>query len=168
MKRWALVAILLLGLVVALARLGAPGRSAAPTPPGLEEAAIARSLVADPADRDLVGLYARDTDRLCIVREATAYRIGGSVDYGDGIACSGAGRVERDDGVLQVTLGADCAFSARFEGDSIRFPARLPAACRRLCTRRASFAALHVDRLSASASEAAAMRTSTGKLPCGG
>ena len=58
----------------------------------LEEAAIARGVVRDPAATDIVGLYGRDTDQLCIVASGNGHRIGASVDYGDE-GCSASGTV---------------------------------------------------------------------------
>lgn len=136
--------------------------------PDLETAAVARGLVRDPADRDIVGLYARETDRVCIVRRGDAYRIGAFEDYNDGITCTGAGTARRSGDKLDVTLGEGCRFEAKFEGDRIVFPGRVPDACQKLCNGRASFAALNVVRFSESQSEAAAMRVSNGKLPCSG
>jgi hypothetical protein len=128
----------------------------------LETAAIERGLVRDPASVSLDGLYARDTDRLCIVGE----RIGVSVDYRDGVHCSGAGRVERSDERLRVDLGRGCSFEAHYDVDRIVFPAVTPEQCRRMCNGRASFAALEVSRLSSSIAEAATMRDARGRLPC--
>ena len=137
--------------------------------PSLEAAAIARGLIADPASTDIVGLYARDTDRLCVVPEGSSYRVGASIDYGEGVACSAGGSVARAGNALRFVLGgAECAFDARFDGARITFPARLPAACAALCTGRASLAAFNADRLSNALSEAAAMRDARGRLPCRG
>lgn len=135
--------------------------------PDLESAAIARGLVRDPARVDPTGLYARDTDRLCIVPDGGAYRIGAFVDYGEGIACNGAGTARRAGGVLRISLAdGKCSFDARYDGDRITFPARMPEACAVLCAQRASLAALDVRRLGESVSEAAAMRDARGRLPC--
>ena len=137
--------------------------------PTLESAAIQRGLIADPANTDVVGLYARDTDRLCVVPEGSNYRAGVSIDYGEGVACSAGGSVARVGNALRFVLGGgECAFNARFDGARVSFPARLPAACAALCTGRASLAALNVDRLSNALSEAAAMRDARGRLPCRG
>ncbi|SOB87264.1 hypothetical protein SAMN06297144_2391 [Sphingomonas guangdongensis] len=138
-----------------------------PAVPSLEQAAIARGLVRDPTDIDLSGLYARDTDRLCITGTALRYRIGAFVDYGDGIACNAAGSVTRDGQQLRVDFGEDCRFDARFDGERVTFPGRVPPGCARRCARRASLAALEVQRLSGSAAEAAAMRNGRGEQPCG-
>ncbi|HWK35952.1 MAG TPA: hypothetical protein VNR91_06810 [Sphingomonas sp.] len=133
----------------------------------LESAAIARGLVRDPARIDPTGLYARDTDRLCIVPDGGGYRVGAFVDYGDGIACNGAGTARRSGGVLRISLAdGKCRFEARYDGDRIVFPARMPDGCAALCERRASLAALDVRRLGESVSEATAMRDSRGRLPC--
>jgi hypothetical protein len=137
-------------------------------PQDLESAAIERGLVRDPDDSDLTGLYARDTDRICVVRTGSAYRIGAYVDYGDRITCSGTGTVERSGGTLRIALGNDgCSFDAAYDGDRIKFPGVLPDACKKLCARRAAFTGLEAARLSESAAEAAAMRDAGGRRLCG-
>lgn len=129
----------------------------------LERAAIARGVVRDPATVTPTGLYAREGDRLCM----TDKRIGVFIDYGDGIGCSGRGGFARKSNGLQIELGRDCTFEAAYDGDRVRFPGALPAGCERLCTRRASLAGLDIDRLSDSASEAAALRDPAGRALCG-
>lgn len=131
----------------------------------LEAAAIARGLVADPARAALVGSWARDGDRVCIVPEGQAHRIGVAMDYGEGQGCAASGTAERKGDRLRVRFGA-CTFDAVFDGERIAFPPELPAACARLCTGRATLSALSVERLSASASEAAMMRGPNGRQPC--
>jgi hypothetical protein len=134
--------------------------------PDLESAAIERGLVRDPADTTMIGLYARDTDRVCIVPDGYGFRIGAFVDYGEGITCTGAGRVSRAGERLRVDLGSGCSFDAKFDGDRIGFPGSVPDACVKLCGGRASFAALAASRLSESGSEAASMRDGRGRLLC--
>jgi len=142
--------------------------AARPVPTDLESAAIAAGVIPDPANTDITGLYARDTDRLCVVPDRLNFRIGAFVDYGDQQNCSGSGTVTRVGENLHVVFnGADgCDFDARFEGDRIVFPGRLPQACEKLCSRRASLAALDVSRLSQSVSEASTLRDAKGKLFC--
>ena len=128
MKRGALLATLLL--------TGCSG--SAPQPGGnttaatsLEAAAIEAGVIPDPNNSDITGLYARDTDRVCVVPAATGYRIGVFVDYGDKVRCSGSGTVTRGGEKLRLDFGGTgCSFDARFEGDRIVFPGRLPDACR--------------------------------------
>lgn len=134
----------------------------------LESAAIARGLVRDPKDTEIAGLYARDTDRICIVPSKDGYRIGAYVDYGERITCSGKGDVTRVGEVLHIRLGDSdaCSFDARFDGDHIRFPGALPQGCSSFCARRASYAGLEVARLSESTAEASAMRDATGRRLC--
>ena len=138
-------------------------------PQDLETAAIERGLVTDPKDTEIAGLYARDTDRICIVPAALGYRIGAYVDYGDRITCSGTGTVSRAGEALRIKLGSDdrCSFDAKFQGEKIIFPGALPEGCSRLCAQRASFAGLEVERMSESVAEAAAMRDAGGKRMCG-
>jgi len=158
-----------LSLVLLLAACsGEQGNGNAQAPQDLETAAIERGLVRDPDDSDLTGLYARDTDRICVVRAGSSYRIGAYVDYGDRITCSGAGSVERSGTTLRITLGKQgCSFDAQYDGDRIKFPGALPDACKPLCARRASFTGLEVARLSESGAEAAAMRDANGRRLCG-
>jgi hypothetical protein len=165
MKAGALLALaLLVGCSGGISRTSGDAQA----PQDLESAAIDRGLIPDPKDTDIVGLFARDTDRVCIVKAGTAYRIGAYVDYGDRIGCSGAGTVTRSGEALHVELGSEaCSFDARFEGERIAFPGALPEGCARLCARRASFAGLEAARLSGSIAEARAMRDANGKQLCG-
>lgn len=156
-------------LILAACSGGDSGQSAAP--PDLETAAIERGLVRDPSEREVVGLYARDTDRLCVVKQSDGYRVGAFVDYGEGLGCTGRGRATRSGDRLTVKLDVDgggkCEFDAKFDGDRITFPANLPEGCAGLCQRNASLAALDVERLSESAAEAKSLRTPDGNRPCG-
>lgn len=134
----------------------------------LEQAAIATGVIRDPTALAIAGLYARDTDRVCIVADGGGHRIGASVDYGDQ-RCSAQGKVTRRGEVLQVTFDGvpGCEFAARIDQDRVVFPGQVPAACARLCTSRASLAGLEVDLLSEVAAEAAAMRDARGQRLCG-
>jgi hypothetical protein len=114
----------------------------------------------------LVGSWARDTDRLCVVPGSRGdYRIGAVVDYGEGQSCAAAGTASRSGGKLDIRFG-DCRFVARIDGDRIAFPAELPVDCERVCAGRASLAAVTVDRVSASAAEASTLKLGTGKPLC--
>ena len=165
MKRL-LVALLLLGGCQG----GQPTPAATPTPTSLEAAAIAAGVVADPANTDPTGLYARDRDKICVVPSATAFHVGIYVDYGDTYYCSGQGEATRAGETLHVTLTSapGCSFDAQFEGDRIAIPGRLPDACQKACSERASLAGLSVEKLSDSPSEAAALRDGKGKMLCAG
>ena len=133
----------------------------------LEAAAVAAGLVIDPAKRSLTGSWGRDTDRACVVpRDGADPRLGVLVDYGAGQGCVARGTVRRRGEILDVALPG-CRFTARFDGGRIAFPAELPAPCERLCTGRASLAALSVEALGGSASEAALLRAPDGQLLCG-
>lgn len=135
----------------------------------LERAAIAAGVVRDPAARDFAGLYARDTDRVCIVAARGGYRIGASIDYGGGEGCGARGTVTRSGEALRVAFAGatGCSFDARLDQDRIVFPGEVPAACATLCSDRASFAALEVDLLSQVATEAVQLRDRTGRILCG-
>ncbi|WP_375394142.1 hypothetical protein [uncultured Sphingomonas sp.] len=139
------------------------------TPGGrLEAAALVRGLVPDPGS-PILGSWARDTDRVCIVpgRPGGDERIGALVDYGEGQGCAASGTVVRSGGRLDIRFGA-CRMTAIFDGERIIFPPEVPGACNQLCVGRASFAALAVDRQSGSVSEAATLRTPGGRSLCAG
>jgi hypothetical protein len=159
-----------LALLLLAACHGADPKPAAtaPAPQGLEAAAIQAGVVTDPASTDITGLYATESDRVCIVPSATAYRIGVFVDYDEQQNCGGSGTVTRAGETLHVTLDGDggCSFDARFDGDRIVFPARVPDACQKVCMGRASVAALDASRLSESVSEASTLRDAKGRLLC--
>lgn len=167
MKRAAPVLLLLVAGCQQHAAAPAARASAAT---GLEAAAIQAGVIVDPGSTEISGLYERETDRVCIVPTATAYRIGVSVDYGDQQHCGGSGVVTRTGETLHITLGqkSGCSFDARFEGDRIVFPGQVPEACHQICERRASVAALDVVKLSESISEASILRDDKGRLLCGG
>ncbi|BCA61637.1 hypothetical protein HMP09_0871 [Sphingomonas sp. HMP9] len=157
--------VLLLGL--ALGGCGTKPSNAVADSAGarLEAAAQTAGIVPDP-NAPLQGSWARDTDRVCVVGTGKTSRIGVSVEYGEDQACAASGTVEWSGNALKLAFGA-CTFDARFDGDRIVFPADVPEACEALCTGRASLAAVTVDRLSESRSEAATLRSSGGKLLCG-
>ena len=158
--RWLVGALL-------LTACGGPEQGAADDGAGakLEVAATQAGLIADPRG-SIQGSWARDTDRVCVVDSGNGTsRIGATVDYGEDQSCTASGTVSRSGERLRVAFGS-CKFEAKFDGDRIRFPADLPEACEKLCTGRASLAALTVDRLSESRSEASALRSPKGQLIC--
>ena len=134
----------------------------------LERAAVAAGLVPDPARASIVGAWARDSDRICVVPDDDGReRIGVVIDYGEGNGCVGAGTVRRTGDRLAVDLEV-CRIDARFDGERISFPAEVEAGCARACRGNASLAALTVERVSGSASEAAALRAPSGRRLCTG
>ncbi|MGN6279911.1 MAG: hypothetical protein ACTHM8_14485 [Sphingomonas sp.] len=132
----------------------------------LEQAAIATGVVRDPASADLTGVYASDPERVCVVPAAREFRIGVTLDYGEGQQCSASGSLKRSGDKLKVDLGDGCAFDARFDGQGIKFPGALPDACQRKCTGRATMAGLSVDTLSNSLSEATTLADAKGRALC--
>jgi hypothetical protein len=133
----------------------------------LEQAAIATGVIRDPASADLTGVYANDPERVCVVPAAQDFRIGVTLDYGEGQRCSASGTLKRKGDALKVDLGDGCAFDARFDGQGIKFPGALPDACGKKCTGRATMAGISVDALSASLSEATALTDAKGRALCG-
>lgn len=137
-------------------------------PPDLEQAAIRAGVIADPRSTALTGSYAQDGDRLCIVPHGQSSRIGVFIDYDDRQMCSGSGIVTRAGENLHVRFdgGEGCEFDARFEGDRIVFPGRLPDDCQALCSGRASMAGLEAEQVGQSVSEAATLRDAAGRALC--
>lgn len=133
----------------------------------IEAAAIAQQLVPPPGAASPTGVYARETDRVCVVPANDRYRIGVTIDYGDGIGCTARGMLAQSGSALRIELG-DCAFDAQLQADEIVFPARVPATCARLCRGRASLSALRATRLSGTIAEAQLLRGSRGELLCAG
>jgi hypothetical protein len=155
--------------LVALLLLGACGRAPgadedATAGQALEAAARNLGIIADP--RDAAGVYAAGEDRACLTRTAgDRYRIGVSIDYGEGQRCIANGSA-RGTATLDADLGQDCRLPIARDADRLLFPARMPAACARLCQGRATFDALAIDRLSEAGGEAARLRGADGKLLC--
>ncbi len=157
----------MLALALALAGCGEQKRPAAQAGDRLEAAARAAGLVADPKG-SLVGSWARETDRVCVVPgEGGAARVGALVDYGEGQGCAASGTLTRSGETVAIRFG-ECRFDARFDGERLTFPPELPGTCEAFCTGRASLAALAVERQGASASEAATLRAADGTLLCAG
>ena len=161
---------LLLAAFVALAGCSGKQDSADATSGGagarLEQAAIATGVIRDPASADLTGVYANDPERVCVVPAAQDFRIGVTLDYGEGQQCSARGTLKREGETLEVDLGDGCAFDARFDGQGIKFPGALPDQCQRKCSGRATLAGVSVDALSASLSEATALTDAKGRALC--
>lgn len=137
----------------------------------LEQAARAAGIVADPARANLIGSWARETDRMCVVPAAAGdsrnLRLGVLIDYGEGQGCVASGTARQHGDKVAVSLGG-CRFDAQLDGERLSFPAELPAACDALCTGRATLSAVSVERLSASVSEAETLRAPSGKPLCTG
>nr|WP_233130603.1 hypothetical protein [Sphingomonas jeddahensis] len=157
-----------MALALLLAACGQPAPDPArPEEAGaaLEQAALKAGIVADPANLNPVGAYASETDRVCIVPHNKDYRIGASVEYGEGQSCIARGVASGRD-TLQIDFGEDCRFEAGVEGGRVVFPAVLPPACDRRCTGRATLTAINASLLSSAEAEARAMRAPDGEPLC--
>lgn len=158
--------LLALALLVGGCGQGSAPEAATSAGVELERAAVAAGLVPDPARASIVGAWARDNDRVCVVPgERGRERIGIVLDYGEGNGCVAAGAVRRSGDRLAIDLGT-CRIDARFDGERIGFPAEVNEACARSCRGNAGLAALSVERVSGSAAEAATLRAPSGRLLC--
>ncbi|WP_375272152.1 hypothetical protein [Sphingomonas sp.] len=134
----------------------------------LERTARAVGMVSDPSRVTPTGVYASGEDKVCLVPQGDdRYRIGASIDLGEQQRCTGRGTA-RGQGKLDVRMGDGCEFVASLDGDTIAFPAVLPAACDTMCEGRATLAALAATRLSDSVSEATRAAGSDGRPLCAG
>lgn len=129
----------------------------------LEAAARNAGIVSDVAEA--AGVYAVGEDRLCLTGTAPRYRIGVSVDFGEGQRCLAHGSAQGR-GDLAIDLGDGCRFTATRNGDRLLFPVRTPAACARSCQGHATLDTLALDRLSEASGEATRLRGADGKLLC--
>lgn len=129
----------------------------------LEAAARDAGIVSDVAEA--TGVYAAGEDRLCLTGSAPRYRIGVSVDFGEGQRCIARGTAQGR-GDLLIDLGQGCTFTAKRNGDQLLFPVRTPTACARSCQGRATLDTLALDRLSEASGEATRLRGADGKLLC--
>jgi hypothetical protein len=129
----------------------------------LETSARKAGIIGDIADA--TGVYAVGEDRLCMTGAAPRYRIGVSVDFGDGQRCIAHGTAQGR-GTLAIDLGDGCRFTATHNGDRLLFPVRAPAGCARYCQGRATLDTLALDRLSEASGEATRLRGADGKLLC--
>lgn len=129
----------------------------------LEAAARSAGIVSDVTEA--AGVYAVGEDRLCLTGTAPRYRIGVSVDFGEGQRCLAHGSAQGR-GDLALDLGDGCRFTATRNGDRLLFPVRTPAACARSCQGRATLDTLAFDRLSEASGEATRLRGVDGKLLC--
>lgn len=159
-------------LVLALLGLAGCGREAAPPGRGdtpgdrLERAAVAAGAVVPDGAREPLGVYARESDRVCVVPAGSGKRLGATTAFSDGQACSASGPAVLKDGALEARFAPGCTISIKVEGDRLVFPAEVPAACDALCTGRATLAALDVAQLSDSLSEASALSDPRGRPLC--
>ncbi|MEH3046872.1 hypothetical protein [Sphingomonas adhaesiva] len=159
-------------VLLLLAGCDRSGEAGAADPRGgqaLEQAARTADLVPDPARVSPVGVFVADGDRVCVVpkgRDAEdGYRLGASVDYGEGQRCTARGAATGRS-TMAVDFGSGCRFDAQSDGDRLVFPSVLPASCETVCEGRATLAALRVERLSDAAAEASRLRGADGKLLC--
>lgn len=132
----------------------------------IERAAINAGIVANPARLDPAGAYVTRSDRTCIVGSGGKYRIGLSIDYGDGHSCIARGEATGSER-LKIDFGEGCRIEASYDGEKVALPAEVPDACERQCGGRATLAAFNATRLSGAEAEAKAMRGADGQLLCG-
>ena len=156
-----------LALALLVAGCGRAVPDAAPSGgAAMERAARDRGLVTADAKATATGVFRSGTDTVCMVTDGGDFRLGASVDYGEGQRCVVRAKA-RGGATLSIDAGGGCRLEARVDADRLAFPAVVPSACDAFCTGRASLSALEGARLSDSASEASRVRGADGRLLCG-
>ena len=120
---------------------------------------------ADPDDTDITGLYARESDRVCVVparRRRTGSACSSIMATSRAAAASGTATRTARRCTSTSARRPDAVSTRGSTATASCFPARLPDACQTACSGRASLAGLTVERLSESASEAATLRDAAG------
>lgn len=146
-----------LALVLALALAGCGGaaeKSATIDDANpLEAAARDANLVVDPGETPPTGLYelvhSSGTDAVCVVpASGDRYRFGLIASFGSTLNCEGKGDARHSGNVLTLDFdGAECRFSASYDGQSLTLPGQVPEGCSRLCGPRASMSGVSVSRV---------------------
>lgn len=142
------------GLLTACGSGGGEGNEA--TPSGSVEGkganTAAPSAPIEPGD-SLTGLYEAQSgglsSQLCIVeRQQGDTRFGLNIWGASMHACAGAGTVARNGNALTLTMEGDrsCSLTARIEGNAIRLPDQVPAACDYYCGKQARMAGVSLAR----------------------
>ena len=146
----------------------APRATAASSP--LEAAARDAGLVDDPGVVLPTGLFenrhAAGRDSLCF-RPAGGrrYRFGAIASFGSTLICEGGGTATHDGDSIALVFeggvldGGGCAFTASYDGRSVRFPGVVPAGCAALCGPRASLSGVSFDRSGWAAADALTLRS---------
>ena len=172
MRRWMALALLL-----SLAACRAGEEPAAPevidADNALESAAREANLVVDPDATPPTGLYERihssGTDSFCAVPDGDDHRFGLIASFGTTLTCEGRGSAVHDGETLALDFdGADCSFTARYDGQSVAMPGTVPAGCSALCGPRASMSGVSIARTGWEVADANRLRSRRSGAPmCG-
>lgn len=134
-------------LAVALSACGVNDKQQAPSTDAsraLDEQAIAKGLLPDPAGRSFAGRFETRSDlgvdKFCAVGDGRNYEIGVLAVFGPDSKCEAQGRAEYEGENVRIILTGkeDCSFDADFDGIQLRFPGSMPKGCASYCSPRAS------------------------------
>lgn len=140
----------------------------------LDALAAEEGLLPDGGDRSPEGGYGRTyaggRDRMCLV-EAVAdgtYRFALEVRIGQDQGCRGGGSAVLDGGLVRLSFdgASGCTIDARYEGDRLVMPGRVPEPCARLCSRRGSLAGVAFPRIGDGRAMASSMTDSADEVLC--
>ena len=143
----------------------------------LESAARAANLVVDPDATPLTGLYERihtsGTDSFCALPDGDDdehYRFGLIASFGTTLTCEGQGSAVHNGETLALDFDdADCAFTARYDGQSVAMPGTVPEGCSALCGPRALMSGVSIARTGWEDADARRLLSRKDRAPlCGG
>jgi hypothetical protein len=123
----------------------------------------------------LTGLYEGGAttrpNQMCVIDNGEGNAAFGLVVWGANLhSCSGAGKVEREGGILRLAMTGDqsCTLEARIEGGVVTLPAQIPEGCAYYCGAQAKLGGASFTRKEASVEGAMKAKDLVGEALCGG
>jgi hypothetical protein len=127
----------------------------------IEAAARDANLVTDAGATAPTGLFERrhaaGTDSICFLPEGDGddYRFALRASFGTTLTCEGAGSARHGGDKISFDFAdGGCAFSATYDGNSVRLPGTVPEGCAAYCGPRASMSGVAVERVGWSEADA--------------
>ncbi|MBH1999566.1 MAG: hypothetical protein I8H96_10550 [Sphingomonadaceae bacterium] len=173
MRRISLALLMILAACQRTPAADQPVASGAPSPSGLERAAIESGVIADATRISPVGLFQRSheagRDALCVIPgKDGAFRFGLEANFGEDLSCRGRGSARRtgDKLILRFSGGDRCIVVAQYDGDQIALPGVVDLACSDLCDGRGTLEGVSFPRIAGDAPSALRARNSAGEALC--
>lgn len=129
----------------------------------IEAAARDANLVTDAGATAPTGLFERrhaaGIDSICFLPDGDGdgddYRFALRASFGTTLTCEGAGSARHDGDRIDFDFAdGGCAFSATYDGNSVRLPGAVPEGCSAYCGPRASMSGVAVERVGWSEADA--------------
>ncbi len=127
----------------------------------IEAAARDANLVTDAGATAPTGLFERrhaaGTDSICFLPDGDSgnYRFALRASFGTTLTCEGAGSARHNGEKIAFDFAdGGCAFTATYDGNSVRLPGTVPVGCAAYCGPRASMSGVAVERVGWNESDA--------------